>query len=152
VKVCTSCGLATEVGPNQEAGMGKRITRASGLTIGLDLGDRFPEGRVLDASGKVTEAFRVRTTASALAARLSGYPPSRVVREVGTHSPWVSRTVAGQGHEAVVANPRRVRLIAEKTRRAMAWTRSFWPGSGGSTARCCDPSCTGERRRSGIAS
>jgi transposase len=93
--------------------MGKRITRACGLTIGLDLGDRFTEGRVLDASGEVIEAFRVRTTQAALSSRLSGYPPSRVVLEVGTHSPWVSRTVTAQGHEAIVANPRRVRLIAE---------------------------------------
>ena len=64
--------------------MSKRITTGSGLTIGLDLGDRFTEGRVL-----------------------------RVVLEVGTHSPWVSRTVTRLGHEAIVANPRRVRLIAE---------------------------------------
>ena len=52
--------------------MGKRITRASGLTIGLDLGDRFTEGRVLDGSGEVIEAFRVRTTQAALSSRLSG--------------------------------------------------------------------------------
>jgi transposase len=33
--------------------------------------------------------------------------------EVGTHSPWVSRLLTALGHEVVVANPRRVRLIAE---------------------------------------
>jgi transposase len=41
------------------------------------------------------------------------WPASRVVLEVGTHSPWVSRLLESLGHEAVVANPRRVRLIAE---------------------------------------
>ncbi len=46
--------------------MGKRITTNSGLTIGLDLGDRFTEGRVLDETGEVVEAFRVRTTEPAL--------------------------------------------------------------------------------------
>lgn len=91
--------------------MGDRIT--SGLTIGLDLGDRWTEGRVLDAAGEVIEAFRVRTTEPAMDARLSSYAPCRVVLEVGTHSPWVSRCVAKHGHEAIVANPRRVRLIAE---------------------------------------
>lgn len=40
--------------------MGKGITSGSELTIGLDLGDRFTEGRVLEASGEVVEAFRVR--------------------------------------------------------------------------------------------
>ena len=93
--------------------MGKRITRANGLTIGLDLGDRFTEGRVLDASGEVIESFRVRTTEAAMDSRLSSYGACRVVLEVGTHSPWVSRCVARHGHETIVANPRRVRLIAE---------------------------------------
>jgi len=93
--------------------MGERITTDGGMTIGLDLGDRFTEGRVLDRSGEVVEAFRVRTTEPALAARLASVAPSRVVLEVGTHSPWVSRVVARCGHEAIVANPRRVRLIAE---------------------------------------
>jgi transposase len=93
--------------------MSKGITTGCGLTIGLDLGDRFTEGRVLDGSGAVVEAFRVRTTEPALSSRLASYPASRVVLEVGTHSPWVSRSVTRLGHEAVVANPRRVRLIAE---------------------------------------
>ena len=93
--------------------MSKRITTDGRLTIGLDLGDRFTEGRVLDATGEIVEAFRVRTTEPALSSRMAGFPPSRVVLEVGTHSPWVSRVVASQGHEAIVANPRRVRLIAE---------------------------------------
>ena len=44
MKVCNQYGLTTEVGPNQEAGMSKRITMDGELTIGLDLGDRFTEG------------------------------------------------------------------------------------------------------------
>ena len=39
-------------------------------------------------------------------------PPSRVVLEVGTHSPWLHRLLAEVGHEVIVANPGRVRLIA----------------------------------------
>jgi transposase len=86
---------------------------AGELTIGLDLGDRFTEGRVIDSGGELVEGFRVRSTSSALSRRLSSYPPSRVVLEVGTHSPWISRLVTDHGHEAIVANPRRVRLISE---------------------------------------
>ena len=98
-----------EVGPKQETGMKKRNTRDGGLTMGLDLGDRWTEGRVLDASGEVIESFRVRTTEPAMDARMSSYDPCRVVLEVGTHSPWVSRCVQRHGHETIVANPRRVR-------------------------------------------
>ncbi len=93
--------------------MGKNITESGSLTIGLDLGDKHTEACVLDAGGEVVETFRVRTTPVALDRALSRFKASRVVLEVGTHSPWVSRRVTALSHEVVVANPRRVRLIAE---------------------------------------
>jgi len=93
--------------------MSKRITAGSGLTIGLDLGDKYSEACVVDGSGEVLETFRVGTTQAALDRALSRFASARVVLEVGTNSPWVSRLVTRHGHEVVVANPRRVRLIAE---------------------------------------
>ena len=93
--------------------MGKDITTVSGLTIGLDLGDKHTVGCVLTGSGEVEETFRVATTMSALGRTMAGFESSRVVLEVGTHSPWVSRLVEQAGHEVIIANPRRVRLIAE---------------------------------------
>ena len=35
----------------------------------------------------------------------------------GTHSPWISRLLAQFGHEVVVANPRKLRLIYENPRK-----------------------------------
>jgi transposase len=93
--------------------MGKDITADMGLTIGLDLGDKYSEGCVVDASGEVVETFRVRTTQPALDRALARFGKARVVLEVGTHSPWMSRGASAQGHDVIVANPRRVRLIAE---------------------------------------
>jgi transposase len=93
--------------------MSKSITADERLTIGLDLGDKYSEACVVDAAGEVVESFRVRTTQPALDRSLSRFRAARVVLEVGTHSPWVSRQVVALGHESVVANPRRVRLIAE---------------------------------------
>ena len=87
--------------------MSKDITSDGGRTIGLDLGDRFTEGRILDASGEWIESFRVRTTEPALSSRRSSFPASRVVLEVGTHSPWVILVVKRLGHEGIIANPRR---------------------------------------------
>jgi len=80
--------------------MGKRITAGGGLTFGLDLSDQTTEACVLDAAGEVVERFRVRRTAAALERALARFEPSRVIREVGTHSPWVSRLVTRLGHEA----------------------------------------------------
>ena len=93
--------------------MSKGITANGSLTIGLDLGDKYSEACVLEGSGEVVEGFRVRTSQAALDRALARFATARVVLEVGTHSPWVSRLLARQGHEVIVANPRRVRLIAE---------------------------------------
>ncbi len=93
--------------------MKKGITERSGLTIGLDLGDKQTAGCVVSADGEVAETFQIATTRAAVARTMAGFGPSRVVLEVGNHSPWVSRLVEEAGHELVIANPRRVRLIAE---------------------------------------
>jgi transposase len=44
-------------------------------------------------------------------------PKSLVALEVGSHSPRISRLLEQQGHEVVVANARRVKLIAESSRK-----------------------------------
>jgi transposase len=58
----------------------------------------------------------VPTTPPGIAAAFAGYEGARVVIEVGTHSPWLSRALRDRGFEVVVANPRRVRLIAASHR------------------------------------
>jgi transposase len=93
--------------------MDKNITMTSGLTIGLDLGDKSTVGCVSSPSGEVVETFTVSTTMSALGRTMDGFDASRVVLEVGTHSAWISRLAERSGHEVIIANPRRVRLIAE---------------------------------------
>ena len=81
-------------------------------TIGLDVGERWSVASVVSREGAVVERFRVATQAEPLTKRLSG-DPARVVLEVGTHSPWISRLLEGLGHEVIVANARRVRLISQ---------------------------------------
>ena len=81
------------------------------LTIGLDLGDRFTQRCALDARGQVRATERLRTTPAALERQFAGHPRCRIVLEVGTHSPWVSRLLERLGHEVLVANARQRRLI-----------------------------------------
>jgi transposase len=40
-----------------------------------------------------------------------------VILEAGAHSPWIDRLFREAGHEVLVANPRRVQLIAQSTRK-----------------------------------
>ena len=83
----------------------------SGLTIGLDLGIRHSYWVMLDPEGEILEEGRVRTRIRALEKVFGKMPPSRVAVEVGTQSSWVSRLLSGLGHEVIIANGRKLRLI-----------------------------------------
>jgi transposase len=87
------------------------------LTMGIDLGDRFSCYCVLDEDGNVIGRGQVMTEPKALEALLGKLPASVVALEVGTHSPWVSRLLERLGHDAIVANARRVKLISESSRK-----------------------------------
>jgi transposase len=88
------------------------------LTIGLDLGDRNSCYCVLDETGRIQVEQRVRTNAKALQEVFSAMPRSRIALEIGTHSPWISRLLSELGHEVIVANARKVRLIGESRKKA----------------------------------
>jgi transposase len=57
------------------------------------------------------EEGRLRTTPEALRRRFASEQPLRIAIEAGTHSPWVSRVLEECGHEVLVANARKLRLI-----------------------------------------
>ena len=116
------------------------------LTIGLDLGDRNSWYCVLDVAGQIQLEQRVRTNATALREVFSETPRSRVALEIGTHSPWISRLLSELGHEVIVANARKVRLIGEsrkKDDRLDTQTLARWPGS----TRSCYIRCSIAARR-----
>ena len=89
------------------------------LTIGFDLGI---DGVVIAGWMKPENCFwktgellleeKLGTTPRAMKEVLGGMPHSRIAREAGMHSPWVSRLLSELGHEVIVAHARKVRLIA----------------------------------------
>src|SRR5215468_8621295 len=87
------------------------------LTIGLDLGDRKSWYCVVDEAGQIQLEQRVRTSAKTLQEVFGAMPQSRVALETGTHSPWISRLLSELGHEVIVANARKVRLIGERRKK-----------------------------------
>jgi len=78
------------------------------LTIGLDVSDRYTQLCAVDAEAEIVEEGRLRTTPAAVRRRFAGIDAARIVLEVGTHSPWMSRLLRDLGHEVLVANPRSV--------------------------------------------
>jgi transposase len=88
------------------------------VTAGLDLGDRYSYLCLINTeSGEVVEEGRLRTTPEALRRRFASEPSLRIAMETGTHSPWVSRLLEECGHEVLVANARKLRLIYSNKRK-----------------------------------
>lgn len=80
--------------------------------VGIDLGDRYSYVIVLDpGSGEVLEESRLPTTETAFRRRFEQEEAVRIAIEVGCHSPWVSRLLEELGHDVVVANALKLRLI-----------------------------------------
>jgi transposase len=87
------------------------------LTVGLDLGDDQSRYHILDEAAVTVSTGRLPTTKTGLRSLFEKMPPSRVALEVGTHSPWVSRLVTELGHEVIVANTHKVRLITQSVKK-----------------------------------
>jgi len=85
--------------------------RGESATVGLDLGDRFSWYCAVNMTGEVLEEGEVRTTPAALKRLFLRRRRSRVAIEAGAQSPWVSRLISACGHEVLVANPSRFRLV-----------------------------------------
>ena len=95
----------------------KELSKVGMKTVGLDLGDLYSHFLVLDEDGQVLEEGRVATRESALRKRFSVCERMRIALETGTHSPWVARLLKDCGHEVIVANSRKLRLIYENRRK-----------------------------------
>jgi transposase len=88
------------------------------MTAGLDIGDKYSYLCLLDTqSGEIMEEGRLRTTPESLRRRFASERPLRIAIEAGTHSPWVSRVLEECGHEVLVANARKLRLIYANKRK-----------------------------------
>jgi transposase len=93
------------------------ISLTTKRVCGLDLGDKTSAVCVYGRGGEIEWEGRVRTTVAGLAKRFKGVEPMRIALETGMHSPWVSRQLRQWGHEVIVANASKVRLIGNSRRK-----------------------------------
>jgi transposase len=88
------------------------------MTAGVDLGDKYSYLCLIDTvSGEVMEEGRLRSTPEAFLRRFVSEQPMRIAIEAGTHSPWASRVLEECGHQVLVANARKLRLIYANKRK-----------------------------------
>jgi len=80
--------------------------------VGLDVGDRQTHYCVLDLDGELAVEGAVATREASLRVQFEGKARMRIALEAGTHSAWIHRLLVELGHDVIVANPRKVRLIS----------------------------------------
>jgi transposase len=94
------------------------MKEATTPTVGIDIGDTRSHFCMVSVEGEVLERGTVTTDRPALRtffARLPGR--CRVVLEVGTHSPWMYRAGVAAGHEVLVCNARKLKLLTQNERK-----------------------------------
>ena len=87
-------------------------------TVELDPSDQTSQLCLLDSVGEVVKELTIPTTRSAMERRFGEFARTRVVLETGTHAHWVHDVLVSMGHEAVVANARKVRGISASERKS----------------------------------
>jgi transposase len=79
--------------------------------IGMDLGDQRNVVAVFDPDGKEVLNRSIGNTSQQVQKFFAKYPDSVVVMEAGVHSAWISRLLNNNGHEVLVGNPRKLKVI-----------------------------------------
>ena len=99
-----------------QAGLAER--EANTLVIGIDLGDRTSTYCVRALGQQIVTEGTVATTAVAMLETFRPLLRQRVVIETGTHSRWVAQLLERMGHEVIVANARKLKLISENNQKS----------------------------------
>ena len=93
------------------------MSKEEKLTIGIDIGDRSSRYCIVNSTGATLLEGKLATTRQDLSAGFQSFAKTTIAVEAGTHSPWISRYLKAMGHDVVVANPRKVALIGQSSRK-----------------------------------
>jgi transposase len=91
---------------------------ADTLVIGIDLGDRTSNYTVRTKGNEVVAEGVVATTAPAILEAFQGLQRQRMVLETGTHARWVAELLRLIGHEVLVGNARKLKMISENNQKS----------------------------------
>ncbi len=100
----------------QAAALAER--EAGTLVIGIDLGDRTSTYCVRTRDQQVVAEGEVASKAEAMVDLFQPLRPQRLVMETGTHSRWVEHLLRLLGHEVIVGNARKLKLITQNDQKS----------------------------------
>lgn len=79
--------------------------------VGMDMGDEKHCLCLLNAEGNVVKSEELENTEERVRDYFKKLRSCVVVLEAGTHSRWCAKIIESSGHEVLVGNPRKLRLI-----------------------------------------
>ena len=91
---------------------------ANSLVIGMDLGDRTSFYCVRTRDQQKIATGTVATTPQGMVSFFQELKRQRVVIETGTHSRWVAQLLDLLGHEVIVGNSRKLKLITQNDQKS----------------------------------
>ena len=97
-------------------GLGERDAKS--LVIGIDLGDRASTYCVRTLGQEIILEGTVGTKVEAILDAFKSLRRQRIVIETGTHSRWIAQLLETMGHEVIVANARKLKLISENNQKS----------------------------------
>ena len=107
---------------------GKRLTAA------IDLGSKHSVACWVDEEGEEVARERIRSNCVTLERVFGSQPPLRIAIETGGHSNWVARRLRAMGHEVIVADARRLKVLWDtrskddkRDARFLAQIAARWP-------------------------
>jgi transposase len=103
--------LKKKINTTQRSELAKAPRRQRSPIVGVDVSEKNSHYCVLGPEGEIAAEGTLRTTPAGFSAQFPRAIRCRIVLEVGTHSPWINRLLHSMGHEVIVANAGRVRMI-----------------------------------------
>jgi len=85
--------------------------------IGMDMGDKNNKAVGLSEDGEAVDRAEVPCTPEDVRAYLKRHPGALLAIETGTHCRWVSKLGLELGHEVLVGNARKLRMIWDSSRK-----------------------------------
>jgi transposase len=79
--------------------------------VGLDVSEKYLQVCEIDPDGVLTEG-RIANSDKKIREYFEGKSPRRIVIEMSSHTRWITELLQSLGHEVLVVDPRRMKLIS----------------------------------------
>lgn len=79
--------------------------------VGVDIGEKYLQTCEIDTDGVISES-RFPNSEKKIRENFGGPVVRRVIMEMGSHTRWIAELVQSLGHEVIIVDPRRLKLIS----------------------------------------